>query len=211
MEFTVRQISRLAVLFSFLLVLAACASSSRVVSTLEGPAYKGPAFRNLLVIGIADSYNNRATFERTLAKDITATGASATAMYTLVDKDTPIDRPTVEKLVEEGDFDAILITRALNRDFQSKAKTGSPSAQAVRKGGSAANLFRYDYEELNESATLSMELNIVIGSELFSAESREKVWSIEADISDQASVGVLVIDASNVIASRLRKDGLIPK
>ena len=56
-----------------------------------------------------------------------------------------------------------------------------------------------------------MELNVVIGSELFSAESREKVWGIEADISDQASVGVLVIDASDVVASRLRKDGLIPK
>ena len=146
-----------------------------------------------------------------MAQEISESGAQATALYTLVDKDTPIDRATVEKVVDEGDFDAILITRALNRDFKTKAKTGSPTAQAVPKGGSAANLFRYDYKELNEPATLSMELNIVIGSELFSAESREKVWSIEADISDQASVGVLVIDASNVIASRLRKDGLIPK
>lgn len=206
-----RHISRLAVLFSFLLVLAACASSGRVVSTFDGPAYQGPAFRNLLVIGVADSYNNRATFERTLAQEISEGGAQATALYTLVDKDTPIDRATVEKVVDEGDFDAILITRALNRDFKTKAKTGSPTAQAVPKGGSAANLFRYDYKELNEPATLSMELNIVIGSELFSAASREKLWSIEADISDQASVGVLVIDASNVIASRLRKDGLIPK
>jgi hypothetical protein len=207
----VRQFSRFAFLTGCLLALAACASSGRVVSTFDGPDYEGPVFRNLLVIGIADSYNNRATFERTLAKDIAASGASATALYTLVDKDTPIDRPTVERLVDEGSFDAILITRALNRDFQSKTKTGSPSAQAVRKEGSAANLFRYDYKEINESATLSMELNIIIGSELFSAQSREKVWAIEADISDQASMGVLVIDASNVIASRLRKDGLIPK
>lgn len=206
-----RHISRLAVLICSMLVLAACASSGRVVSTFEGPAYQGPAFRNVLVIGIADSYNNRATFERTLAQDIAASGAQATALYTLVDKDTPINRATVEKVVDEGSFDSILITRALNRDFKSTAKTGSPSAQAVRKDGSAANLFRYDYEELNEPATLSMELNIVIGSELFAAASREKVWSIEADISDQASVGVLVIDASDVITSRLRKDGLIPK
>ena len=206
-----RHFPRLAVLFGFLLVIAACASSGRVVSTFDGPAYEGPAFRNLLVIGIADSYNNRATFERTLAKEIAASGAQATALYTLVDKDTPIDRATVEKVVDEGSFDAILITRALNRKFQSRAKTGSPSAQAVRKQGSAANLFRYDYEEFNEPETLSMELNIVIGSELFSAASREKVWSIEADIADQASISVLVIDASNVIASRLRRGGLIPK
>ena len=211
MEITVRQLSRFAVLISSTLVLAACASSGRVVSTFEGPAYQGPEFRNLLVIGIADSYNGRATFERTLAQEISEGSAQATASYTLLDKDAPIDRPTVEKLVDEGDFDAVLITRALNRDFTSKSATGAPSAQAKRKDGSAANLFRYDYEELNEPATLSMELNIVIGSELFSAASREKVWSIEADISDQASIGVLVIDASNVITSRLKKDGLIPK
>ena len=211
MENTLRNISRLAGLASLLLILAACSSSGRTVSTFEGPAYEGPAFRNLLVIGIADSYNNRVAFERTLTKDIAAGGASATAFYTLVERDAPIDRPTVEKLVDEGGFDAILITRALNRSFESKTRTGSPSAQAVRKDGSAANLFRYDYEELNESATLSMELNIVIGSELFSGASREKVWSIEADIADQASMSVLVIDASSAITSRLRKDGLIPK
>jgi len=52
---------------------------------------------------------------------------------------------------------------------------------------------------------------VVIASELFSAESRERVRSIESDISDRASVGVLVIDASDVVATRLRKDGLIPK
>ena len=206
-----RHISRLAVLFSSLLVLAACASSGRVVSTFEGPAYDGPVFRNILVIGVADSYNNRAAFERELVQDIKSGGAEATALYTVLDKDTPINKSTVEKVVDEGGFDAILITRALNRDFKSKAKTGSPSAQAVRKGGSAANLFRYDYEELNEPATLSMELNIIIGSEMVAAASRERVWSIEADISDQASIGVLVIDASNVITARLRKDGLIPK
>ena len=204
-------VSRPVGLIFFLLALAACSSSGRTVSTFEGPAYQGPAFRNLLVIGIADSYDNRAAFERTLAKEIASSGASATACYTLVDKDAPIDRPTIEKLVDEGNFDAVLITRALNREFNTKVETGSPSAKAVRKEGGAANLFRYDYEELNEPATLSMELNVVIGSELFSAESREKVWGIEADISDQASVGVLVIDASDVVASRLRKDGLIPK
>ena len=56
-----------------------------------------------------------------------------------------------------------------------------------------------------------MALNVVIESKLFSAASKESVWSIEADISDQASAGVLVIDASDIVAKELRKDGLIPK
>ena len=92
------------------------------MSTFEGPAYNGPVFRNILVIGVADSYNNRAAFERELVQDIKSGGAEATALYTVLDKDTPINKSTVEKVVDEGGFDAILITRALNRDFKSKAK-----------------------------------------------------------------------------------------
>lgn len=191
--------------------MAACSSPGRTVSTHQGPAYDGPAFRNILVIGVADSYENRATFERTLARDIATGGVSATAFYTLAGKDTPIDRPTIEKYVDENGYDAVLITRVLNRDIDSSVKAGSSGAKRIRKDGGIGNLFRYDYEELNEPVTLSMELNVVIASDLFSAATSESVWSIESDISDQASVGVIVVDASNVVAAQLRKDGLIPK
>lgn len=34
---------------------------------------------------------------------------------------------------------------------------------------------------------------------------------VETDLADEASVGVLVIDVSESIAARLRKDNLIPK
>ena len=56
-----------------------------------------------------------------------------------------------------------------------------------------------------------MEISVVIESEVFSAATRDRVWRIESDISDQASVGVIVVDASDVVANQLRKDGLIPK
>lgn len=198
-------------LLTAMLLATACSAPGRTVSTHEGPAYEGPAFTNLLVIGVADSYNNRTTFERTLANDIKTSGANATAMYTLVEADSPIDRPTIEKLVDDGGYDAVLITRVLNYDVESTVKPGSASTKKVRKDGGVANLFRYDYKELNEPAMLDVELNVVIASDLFSAETKESVWSIESDISDQASVGVLVIDASNIVAEQLRKDGLIPK
>jgi hypothetical protein len=211
LENTVRHVLRPAILIGYLLVAAACASSGRTVSTFEGPAYQGPGFRNILVIGVADSYNSRATFERTLAKDIASGGASATPYYTLVKMDTPIDRPTIEKLVTEGSYDGVLITRVLNSDVDSSLKVGTSSAKKVRKDGSAANLFRYDYEELNEPVTLTMAMQVVIASDLFSVESREKVWSVESTVANEAGVEVLVVDASRNVAARLRKDGLIPR
>ena len=206
-----RHVLRPIVLTSFLLALAACSSTGHTVSTFEGPAYKGPAFRNLLVIGIAGSYDSRVMFERELATELRTGGIEATAIYTLVKMDTPIDRPTVEKILGEGDYDAVLVTRAVNTDVGSSVRTGTSTAKATRKDGSAANLFRYDYEEINEPDTLVLEMNVVIASEMFAAKSQERVWSIEADISDQSSVGVLIADASKIVASRLRKDGLIPK
>lgn len=206
-----RHVLRPAILITYLFVAAACSSPGRTVSTFEGPAYQGPAFRNILVIGVAGSYNNRATYERTLAKDIASGGASATAYYTLVKMDAPIDRPTIEKLVDEGNYDAVLITRVLNSDVDSAMKVGTSSAKKIRKDGSAANLFRYDYEELNDPVVLTMEMSVAIASELFSVESREMVWSVESTVANEAGVEVLVVDASRIVAARLRKDGLIPK
>jgi hypothetical protein len=192
-------------------LVAACGSSSRTTSTFDGPAYAGPAFKNMLVIGIADSYNSRATYERTLAQEISEGGTNATAYYTLAEMDDPIDRDSIENLVNEHGFDSVLITRVLNSDGTSKLKVGSSSAKKVRKDGRPANLFRYDYEEINEPVTLSMELNVVISSEVFSAESRDRVWAVESDLSKQASVGVLIVDAVDVVSAQLRKDRIVAK
>lgn len=199
---------------SAMALLAACNSTpSRTVSTFEGPQYQGPAFTKVLIIGMADSYDNRTAFERELAREIGGSGASATPSYTLMAVDAPIERESVVKIVEDGGFDSVLITRPLKRDAAASVKTARASGQAVRKDseGGMPNLFRYDYEELNEPDIISLQYDVVIGSELFSAETKERVWSIEADISDQASIGVLIIDASDIIATQLRTDGLIPK
>ena len=190
------------------LALSACGASSRTISTLDGPAYAGPGFKNVLVIAIADSYNNRAMFERTLVSEISSGGTSATAHYTLTRMDDPIDRPAIEKLVQEGGFDAILISRVLDSNFVSQKKTGSAATKVTRKDTA---LFRYDYEELNEPVTLELGVNAVISSELFSAASGAKVWAIQSDISDETSIDIAVVDAARIVAKRLRRDGLVAR
>lgn len=188
------------------LILAACGSTSSTISTLDGPAYAGPGFANMLVIAIADSYDNRATFERELAKKISSGDTSATAHYTLTKMGDPIDRPAIEKLVKDGAFDAVLITRALDSEVVGREKTGSASTKVSRKSDA---FFRYDYEELNDPVTIALDVNVVISSELFSVASGEMVWAIKSKLSDKASVGMVVFDAADIVAKRLRRDGLV--
>ena len=188
--------------------LSACGPSSRTISTFDGPVYAGPEFNNVLVLAIADSYNNRAIFERTLVSEISSSGTSATAHYTLTKMDDPIDRPAIEKLVQKGEFDAILITRVLDSNFVSKEKTGSAATKVTLKDSA---LFRYDYEELNEPVTLALGVNAVISSELFAVASGAKVWAIQSDISDETSIDIAVVDAAKIVGQRLRRDGLVTR
>lgn len=190
------------------LALSACGPSSRTISTYDGPVYAGPEFNNVLVLAIADSYNNRAIFERTLVSEITSSGTSATAHYTLTKMDDPIDRPAIEKIVQKGQFDAILITRVLDSNFVSQEKTGSAATKVTLKDSA---LFRYDYEDLNEPATLALGVNAVISSELFAVASGANVWAIQSDISDETSIDIAVVDAAKIVAQRLRRDGLVTR
>jgi hypothetical protein len=188
------------------LALAACGSTSHTISTLDGPAYAGPGFANLLVLAIADNYDNRVTFERELAGKISSGEASATAHYSLTKIGDPIDRPAIEKLVENGGFDAVLITRVLDSEVVGREKTGSAATKVSRKSDA---FFRYDYEELNDPVTIAMDVNVAISSELFSVASGELVWAIESKLSDKESVGIIVFDAADIVAQRLRRDGLV--
>ena len=203
-----RKFALLSAAAAALLALSACTTTSRTTSTLDGPAYAGPGFTKVLVLAIADSYNSRALFERTLVSEIASSGTSATAHYTLTKMDDPIDRPTIEKLVQKGEFDSILITRVLDSNFVSKEKTGSAATKITRKDSA---LFRYNYEELNEPVTLELGVNAVISSELFAVASGAKVWAIQSDISDETSIDVAVIDAAKIVAQRLRRDGLVTR
>lgn len=204
-----RNLVRFGLILAVLASIAACGASNSTRSTFDGPDYAGAAFSKVLVIGVADSLNNRATFERTLVQELSGNGTVATAYYTLVKGNDPIDRATIEGLVNERGFDAVLITRVLNREVGSSVKTGSSSAKKIRRDGGVVDLFRYDYEELNEPEALSMELSVVISSEVFSAATKDRVWAIESDISDYSSDGVLVLDAVEIVSRELRRDGLV--
>jgi len=204
----VRKLAILSAAAAALFALSACGPTSRTISTLEGPAYVGPEFEKVLVLAIADSYNSRALFERTLVREISASGTSATAHYTLTKIDDPIDRSAIEKLVQTGGFDSILITRVLDSNFVRKEQTGSAATKVTVKDNA---LFRYDYEELNEPVTLALGVNAVISSELFSVASGSKVWAIQSDLSDETNIDIAVIDAAEVVAQRLRRDGLVAR
>jgi hypothetical protein len=131
--------------------LAGCGSSTggaSVRKTLDNPQYTDYSYNDILVIGVGGDYNNRAAFERAMVSRIKAEGATATAWYSVVGRNRPIDRSTVSASVKSRGFDAVLLTRVISQDTSVSMGGDSSETKVTRKSADRAiDLFRYDYDE----------------------------------------------------------------
>ena len=191
------------------LVFAGCSSTAQKVTSTTDVDYQGAGFNNILVIGVANDYNNRSRFERILVTKLAEHSVTAVAYYQAIGGNKPIERESVRRLVDAEGFDAVLITRVLNRDIDANSKSGSAVTKSVRKDEGALQLFRYDYQELNEPPTLSFDVSVKLSSEVFDTNSKSRVWAIEAEISKKEVMSQIVDDAVAIIIQRLQRDGLI--
>lgn len=202
-------------LLSVLAILSAgivgCSASTGGISTERAPDHQDSPFSNILVIGVAADYEGRSQFERKLAADLKASGTNATAMYAVAGGNKPIARESIEALVQSEGYDAVLISRVVNRNADAAMKAGSAGAKAVRKDSGAIDLFRYDYEEINEPMTLDVNLSLVFTTELFAASDSQRVWAIESSISDKDYLAQVIDEAADIVVRRLKKDRLIGK
>ncbi len=200
---------RVIMLASFSILLAACAASTRVAKTYSDNAYANSSFSNFLVIGVAGNYNARAQFERAVVSGLRAEGASASTYYSVVQGNEPISRDAVLGAVQSGSFDAVLVTRVIGQQTDVHVKSGSAGVKATTIAGSPVNFFRYNYEELNEPRSISLNTTVVLATELFSSADEKMIWAIESSSTDDAVIGVLIDNVAASIVSRLRRDGLI--
>ena len=190
-------------------LLTGCASTPAVTPVFEDEAFENYQFYNLLVVGIAGNYTNRAQFERTLVSELRGKRVYATAYHTVVPGNDAISREAVVRAIDTNGFDAVLVTRVLDQSADIEVAQGTPTAQATTIGGSALNLFRYDYEELNEPGTVDLNLDVRLSTELFAAEEGTIVWSIQLDSEGAESTGILIDQMSTAIVNAVDRAGYL--
>ena len=201
--------SRYGVLTISLALLVGCAASSNVRESYVDPQYTNASFGKYLVIGVAGSYNNRAQFERTLVSAIRNKGTSAIAYYNVVPGNEPLDRDSVIAAASDSQADAVLVTRVLSQQSDVTIRDGSAGAKASVVGGRPVNFFRYDYEELNEPATINLAVTVTLVTELFSAADETMIWAIETSISGAEDVNSLIDQTAAAIADKLDNESYL--
>ena len=202
-----KHLSSVVVLFALFLT-GGCSTGGQTVESREAAA-DASGYNNVLVIGIGEDYEGRTRFERKVSNDLADAGISATAMYVAAGGNVPISREQVVELVEANGFDAVLISRVLARDASTSIKEGSTATKAVRKDGRPFDLFRYDYEELNEPTDVDFQVGVTMYTELFSTAQDKQVWALESNIAAKDYMDLLINEASEKIVWQLRRDKLL--
>lgn len=193
------------------LFLTACAATTTTIdSGFVESEFKGKTFSNILVIGVADDYDMRAQFERTVAAEIRKSGAKATPYYTVIGNNPPVTASDVQNAVRSRGFDAVLFTRVKgSADQQVKVKDAPGSAAATVKGGNVFDLFRYDYEEFDEPENVRVSTDVTLLTELYSAAEQKRIWIAQSSSYDRESPQQIVDSEARVIVKALNKDDLI--
>jgi hypothetical protein len=196
---------------SLILALAGCGGSTGTVrKTLDNPIYTDHSYSDILVIGVAGDYDNRAAFERAMVSRIQAEGAKATAYYSVVGRNKPITRNTVSTVVKSRGFDAVLLTRVLSQSSNVSVEGGKTDTKVSRmETDRVIDLFRYDYEELADPGDMIISSTVTLSAEMFSGPDETRMWAIESTISDMENVGQIIEAAADTIMGQLKEDRLI--
>jgi len=161
------------------------------------------------VIGVAGHYDSRAQFERSVVSGIKATGASASAYHVAAGGNKPVTRDLVRDAIARGAFDAVVVTRVLDADSDVTVKSTVTGTKVTRKDGGVLDLFRYDYEELDEPLSLTIDMKITFSTELFSAATETLVWSTESKGPRADHIGELIDDTAESVVKQLDRAGKI--
>lgn len=194
-----------------LLFLLGCATTSTTVETLDDPTYRDKSFHNFLVVGIAADYDNQAQFERQMVSAIKAAGGSATAYYTLVGNNPPSTPEQLNSAISAGNFDAVLLTRVTGQHSEVDVQSGAPDTKVVRESGNFFDLFRYDYEEMNDPEEIEVETTVVVTTELYAAAATKKIWAVQTSTKTSEGVGPLIDGKVKEIMQHLQRERLIGK
>ena len=168
-------------------------------------------FGNLLVIGVAGSWDSRAQFERGVVSGLRAEGVEAKP-YSLVAGGGKLPtREDVLTVIGEHDFDAVVVTRVLDVQADAELRDSVTGTKVTRKDSGFMKLFRYDYEELGDPVDLAVKTQVEFVTELYSSASEELVWSSETKAPRSDNVPTLVDESAKLVVRQLRRSGKLAR
>ena len=188
---------------------AGCTAQTRVDKLYHDRDAAAGGYERLLVVGIAGSSPERQQFEELLVEALADRGGNAVAGYTRLGLSTVLLQESINDAAAAAGADGILVTHVVSVSTSAEFQEGRVEVQAQCRGGDPADYFLYDYEELKEPDSVAFAHEVVVVTNLYDAQSGERVWTIQSTCVDKAELQDVFRQEADAIARQLRRDRLL--
>jgi hypothetical protein len=191
--------------------LAACANTKISQSWVE-PDNKR-SYDDILIIGIAESEQNRRAYESHFVESLRAVGTEAEASYKLIKSNEKFDRDTITKAIEGMGINGVLITHMVAVDEETIYRP-TMDYMPMYGGGYYGGMYSY-YPHVNSYVTspgyYTTQETYTLETNLYDVESEELVWSARSRTFAPDSVQEIIVDLTKLLIKDLEDKNLLRK
>ena len=197
-------------------ILSSCANTKITQSWVE-PDHK-KSYNDLLVIGIAQSEQNRRAYEGYFVEELSDRKIEAVASYKLIKSDSGMDRDTIVKAIDGLGIDGVIITHMVAVEEETVYRnTGAGYGYGGMYGGYYGagyygSMYSY-YPHVNSYVhnpgyydtleTYTLETN------LYDVKTEELVWSARSRTFAPDSVDEVIVDLTKLLINDLEEKNLV--
>ena len=194
--------------------LGACATGPQVTRTQDLLETADAPYENLLVITLYSSFDSRRYLEQEVVRELEERGTRAVASTSMMDSRVPATRETFLQMVDDIAADAVLVTHLVDLETRTKMVDMSPESTYNIRPTYYYNVFSVDLQEYVEPQAGDFRHDLVLGTALYSVQTKDIVWAIESKSRIDPGVGELAdysiyVDEAGAIVKYLSVDGLI--
>ena len=187
------------------LALVACASSTTLRDSWYDTAYRGGAFRKVVVLGVASDGAERRTFEDITVSRLQAAGVDAVPSYRFLPEGGRVPEGRLDEAVRASGADALWMSRVRSIDRRTDVyQTMVPGSAMWGPGWYGMYTGWYPMTEVRQYDIASVDTSV------FDARTRSLVWAGVSETYEPRSVEKDAPQFADVIIKALRERGLLP-
>lgn len=187
------------------LALVACASSTTLRDSWYDNAYRGGAFRKVVVLGVARDGAERRTFEDIAVSRLQAAGVDAVPSYRFLPEGGRVPEGRLDEAVRASGADALWMSRVRSIDRRTDVyQTMVPGSVMWGPGWYGMYTGWYPMTEVRQYDIASVETSV------FDARTRSLVWAGVSETYEPRSVEKEAPGFADAIIKALRERGLLP-
>jgi len=190
-------------------LLAGCAPATKLTNAWVDPSYKGPPFRNLLVLGISKNPGERRTFEDEFSAKLRAVGVKAVPGYTMLPEDGSVPKNVLEGVMRKMGADGAIVARVLNVDQKTAYSPGYVTV--IPSVGYSRGFYGFygSAVAISTPPTPYQYQVVVVETSLWQAHDGTLVWSATTQTTDPGELKKEIAGYADIIIAALRERGLI--